>query len=452
VSGRVLHLNANLLNLGAFGGAWRAPESDPAAFADLRHYVGAARIAEDAGFAAVFLPDRPEFQEELRHRPVQALESTVLLGAIAASTTRIGLIGTASTTYNSPYNLARRFATLDRVSDGRAGWNIVTTGGDRAGRNFGGQPDLDHDGRYRRAEEFVDVVLKLWRSWDDDALVGDKDAARFVDPSRIHPPAHAGEHFAVAGALNIPRSAQGHPILVQAGASPAGTAFAARYADVIFSAAQTPEESREHRDRLRRLVTGAGRDPDQVILLPGLTTVIGGTEAEARARADELASLVPEQYAIERLAGTLGVDPELLDLDAQLPFDRLPPLEHAPAPRTFFALVTSLAARERMTVRDLLRRFGGGAGHRILVGAPEQIAADLEHWLHEGAADGFNLIPDVIPSGLAAFADHVVPELRRRGVLRSPDEAGPTLRDRYGLPFPARSEQTPDRSEEEVNA
>ncbi len=368
---------------------------------------------------------------------MNALESTVLLGAIAARTTQIGLIGTASTTYNEPYNVARRFATLDHLSHGRAGWNVVTTAGDVAARNFGRDAALDHASRYRRAAEFVDVVLRLWDSWDDDALVADVDAGVLVDLERVDSIDHEGEHFRVAGPLTLPRSPQGRPVIVQAGASADGTAFAARYAEVVFTAAQELEAAVAHATDLRRRAVAAGRDPDRIVILPGLVPVVGSTEAEARARLDALAALAPDGYAVGRLAHALGVPPELLEPDAQLPWSELPALDRVPSSETFFRIVTDVARRERLTVRELAARFGGGVGHRVVVGAPEQIADAMESWFHAGAADGFNLIPDAIPSGLRAFADHVVPELRRRGLVRRGYDAT-TLRGHYGLPVPVR--------------
>jgi FMN-dependent oxidoreductase (nitrilotriacetate monooxygenase family) len=439
-AGRRLHLNANLLHIGHFGGAWRAPGADPRAFLDVEHFVGAARIAEDAGFDAVFLADRPEVLDDVRTRPMNALDASVLLGAIAARTTRIGLIGTASTTYNEPYNVARRFATLDHISGGRAGWNVVTTAGDVAARNFGRDVALDHASRYLRAAEFVEVVRRLWDSWDDDALVADVEAGVLVDLERVEAIDHRGEHFQVAGPLTLPRSAQGQPVLVQAGASADGTAFAARHAEVVFSAAQTLEGSLAHAGRLRALAAAAGRDSDRIVLLPGLVPVVGSTEAEARARLEALADLAPAGYATGRLAHALGVAPELLELDAELPWSELPPPDAVPSSETFFRIVTDLARAERLTVRQLVARFGGGVGHRVVVGTPEQIADAMETWFQAGAADGFNLIADAIPSGLQAFADHVIPELRRRGLVRV--DAGPsTLRERYGLPVPARRDR-----------
>ncbi|MHA7204518.1 NtaA/DmoA family FMN-dependent monooxygenase, partial [Burkholderia pseudomallei] len=240
---RQLHLNVNILHSGFVPSAWRIDDADPRAFVDVSHYVRIARIAEAAKFDAVFLADNASIVDQIDFRPITALEPTIVLASIAAATARIGLIGTASTSYNEPFNLARRFASLDHVSGGRAGWNVVTTADAGSARNFGLDAAPDHAARYARAAEFVDVVKALWDSWDDDALVGDKASGRFVDTAKVRPIAHRGTHFRVHGPLNLPRPPQGHPVLVQAGGSADGRAFAARHAQAVFSASQSFDEA-----------------------------------------------------------------------------------------------------------------------------------------------------------------------------------------------------------------
>jgi FMN-dependent oxidoreductase (nitrilotriacetate monooxygenase family) len=433
MSGRHLHLNVNLLHSGVYPSAWRLAESRPDAFLDIDHFVRVARIAERGKLDAIFLADTPAINDRIDYRPFNALEPTVVLSAVATATSHIGLVATASTTYNEPYNLARRFGSLDLVSRGRAGWNVVTTADAAAGRNFGFAGASEHGARYARAREFTDLVHALWDSWEDDAFVGDKTSGRFIDTAKVHAVDHRGAHYTVAGPLTVPRSPQGRPVTFQAGGSEDGRELAAATADAVFSLAQTIEDGVAYARDLRTRAARYGRGPDALVILPGLATVIGSTEAEAQRRQDELWDLVPVEYSLARLAGTLRIDPARLDLDKPLP----DPLPLPPdANHTMFLGTLALARRDKLTVRQLLRALGGGVGHRIVVGTPEAIADDIEAWLRAGAADGFNLMPDVLPDGLETFVDAVVPILQRRGVFRH-DYAGATLRDHLGLARPA---------------
>ncbi len=429
---RQLHLNVNLLHSGVYPSAWRLPASRPDAFIDIGHFVRVARVAEAAKLDAIFLADTPAINDRIDHRPFNALDPTIVLASVAAATSHVGLIATASTSYNEPYNLARRFASLDRVSGGRVGWNVVTTADAAAGRNFGRDGAPDHADRYGRAREFTEVVHALWDSWEDDALVGDKVGGRFVDTGKVHPIRHRGPHYRVEGPLTVPRSPQGRPVTVQAGGSEDGRELAAATADAVFSLAQTIADGAAYAQDLRTRARRYGRAPDSIVVLPGLATVIGSTEAEARRRQDELWDLVPLEYGLARLAGTLQIPVERLVLDAPLP-DPLPLPPNAN--HTMFQGTVALARRGNLTVRQLLRALGGGVGHRILCGTPEAVADDIEAWFRAGAADGFNLMPDVLPDGLEIFADAVVPILRARGLFRT-DYAGATLRDHLGLPRP----------------
>jgi FMN-dependent oxidoreductase (nitrilotriacetate monooxygenase family) len=431
MSNRELHLNINILNAGFYGSSWRAPASDPGAFVDVQHYVRVAKIAEQAKFDAVFLADTPSFADRPEFRPYQALEPTIVLATIAAVTERIGLIGTASSTYNDPYNLARRFATLDLTSGGRVGWNVVTTADPSASRNFGFDDVTTHRERYARAAEFIEVTKALWDSWEDDALVGDKVTGQFIDTARVHPIQHAGKHFKVRGPLNVPRSPQGQPVLIQAGGSDDGRQLAALHAEAIFSVAQTEPDAIAFAQDIRARARRAGRH-DAIVFLPGLATMLASTDAEVKRREQELWELLPIEYGIARVAGLLQVDPARLHLDQPLPADLVFP-EHGM--QTFAAATLHVARKDGLTVRQLLRKLGGSTGHRLFVGTPEQMADDIERWFLSGAADGFNLMPDVLPDGLETFADHVVPLLRRKGIFRS-DYAGRTLRDHFGLARP----------------
>jgi FMN-dependent oxidoreductase (nitrilotriacetate monooxygenase family) len=429
-----LHLNAFLMSVGHHEAAWRLPESDPFAHTDVSHYQRLARIAERGKLDSLFLADSPVLWNSIGRRPAGALEPTVLLTALAGVTEHIGLIATASTTYNEPYNLARRFASIDHISGGRAGWNIVTTAGLDAARNFNLDELPAHRDRYERAAEFVEVSRKLWDSWQDDAPRGDKQTGVWGDDTRVHPPEHRGRYFRVAGALNLPRSPQGYPLLVQAGSSHDGKELAARYAEAVFTAQQTLIDAQAFYADLKDRARAFGRDPDTVKILPGIVPVIGSTEAEARRLDADLDELIRPEYALRQLAEQLRVAPEQLHLDRELPAD-LPAEDEIEGAKSRYTLVVNLARRERLTVRQLIGRLGGGRGHRTFAGTPEQVADAIEHWWDNGAADGFNIMPAVLPSGLTAFVDHVVPILQRRGLFRT-EYTGRTLRDNYGLPRP----------------
>jgi len=424
-----LHFNAFLMSCGHHEAAWRLPESDPFANLDLGHWTKLAQLAERGTFDSVFLADAPALWGNAAHRPGGALEPTLLLTALAGVTSHIGLIATASTTYNDPFNLARRFASLDHISGGRAGWNIVTTATQAAAQNFGLDEVPGHRERYQRAAEFVDVSVALWDSWEDGAEIGDKAAGRYVDPARIHPVDFAGEYFRVRGPLNVPRSPQGRPLLVQAGSSEDGREFAARYAEAVFTAQQTLADAQEFYADLKARARRLGRDPDQIKILPGLVPFVGSTEGEARALEQELDDLIVPEYGLMQLSRVLEIPESSLSLDGHLPesvYDR-PPVEGA---QSRYQLIVDLARRDNLTVRQLIGRLGGGRGHRTFAGTPEQIADTIQEWSEQGAADGFNVMPAALPSGLEAFTEHVIPLLRKRGLHRE-DYTATTLREHY---------------------
>ncbi|NYI04240.1 LLM class flavin-dependent oxidoreductase [Allostreptomyces psammosilenae] len=431
---RQLHLNAFLINAGHHEAAWRLPESDPVGSTGLEHHVRLARLAERGTFDSLFLADSPALHSDVGRRPSSILEPTVLLTALAAATTRIGLIATASTTYNEPFNLARRFASLDHVSGGRVGWNIVTTATLEAARNFGLDELPPHAERYARAAEFIEVSLKLWDSWEDGAIVADKAAGVWADQERVRAVDHRGRYFSVAGPLNVARSPQGHPLLVQAGSSEDGRALAARYAEAVFTAQQTVEEARSFYADVKHRARRLGRDDRGVKVLPGIVPVLGSTEAEAHERERLLDELVVPRYALAQLARTLRLPVERLELDGRLP-DDLPGEDQIEGAKSRYTLIVDLARRERLTVRQLIGRLGGGRGHHTFTGTPEQVADRIEEWFTTGAADGFNIMPPALPRDLELFVDHVVPVLRRRGLFRT-EYTGRTLRDHYGLPRP----------------
>jgi len=431
-----LHLNAFLMSTGHHEASWRLPESDPSYLStNIAYLQRLAQTAERGKIDSIFFADGPAQSRDVGRRPAGTLEPTVVLAAIAAVTQRIGLIATASTTYNDPYNLARRFASLDHISGGRVGWNVVTTAFVEAARNFGLDEQPSHHDRYERAAEFLEVSLKLWDSWEDDAEIGDKEAGVWGDSSRVHPIGHVGQYFSVAGALTTPRSPQAHPLLVQAGSSEDGKDLAARYAEAVFTAQQTLEDAQAFYTDLKRRAVEWGRDPGGVLVLPGIVPVIGATEAEAREKEDELDRLIKPEYARVQLAKTLRVDPDDLPLDRELPAD-LPSEDEIEGAKSRYTLIVNLARRERLTVRQLIGRLGGGRGHRTFSGTPVQVADAIQDWYDQGAADGFNIMPAVLPSGLEDFVDDVVPILVERGLFRSEYE-GTTLREHYGLARPA---------------
>ena len=429
-----LHLNAFLNGVGHHEAAWRLPESDPHANVDIEHYVTLAQIAERGKFDSIFFADSPVLMGDPERGPGGKLEPTVLLAAIARETYRIGLIATASTSYNEPYNLARRFASVDWVSNGRAGWNIVTTAGGDAARNFGLDDTPDHKLRYEKAAEFVDVSTKLWDSWDDDAVIADKPTAVHADSEKVRTIAHRGEFFSVDGPLNIPRSPQAYPLLVQAGSSEDGKNFAARYAEAVFTAQQTLQDGAAFYADVKERARQLGRDPDTVKILPGIVPVIGDTEEQARELDAELARLISPEYARRHLAARFKLPVEDLDLDSELP-DDLPTEDDIQGAKSRFTLIVTLARRERLTLRQLIERLGGGRGHRTFAGTAVQVADTIEEWFSAGAADGFNVMPAVLPSGLDRFVTEVVPILQGRSLFRT-EYTGTTLRAHYGLERP----------------
>ena len=431
---RRLRLNLFIYPGGHHEAAWRYHGSRPDRLLDIGLYQELARRAEAAKLDAVFLADGPSLPDNVRYASRFRLEPFTWLAAVAAVTSRIGLIATASTTYTEPYNLARLFASLDHLSRGRAGWNIVTTGAPQAAGNFGLDAHPVHAERYDRAREFVDVVTKLWDSWEDEALIADQASGVFADTDRIHPIDHEGRHLRVRGPLNTPRTPQGRPVYVQAGSSEDGRGFAARYAEAVFTAHQTLGSARDFYADLKRRAAALGRDPDRVLVLPGISPFIGSTEAEARALRDEFNELTQPEYSLQLLERLLGVRFDVADLDRPVPREAIDTGGERGA-SSRFQLIVDVIERERPTLRQLLHRLAGARGHWVVAGTPEQVADRIEEWFTGGAADGFNVMPPWLSGGFDVFADEVVPILRRRGLFRT-EYTGTTLRDHYGLPRP----------------
>lgn len=440
MTGRQLSLNAFVYPAGHHEAAWRHPSSGADRIFDVTYYQEIARTAEAGKLDAVFFADGPALQGDVAFNAVGRLEPITLLTAIATATERIGLIATASTTYYEPYNLARLFGSLDHISRGRAGWNVVTTGNDSAAANFGLAAHPSHAQRYARAAEFVDAVTALWDSWEDDAVLLDRSTGRYADRSKIHEIGFAGEHLRVRGPFNQPRPPQGRPVLVQAGASNDGRAFAARHAEAIFTAHQRLADAQAFYSDIRQHAARLGRRPDLVRILPGISPFIAGTETAARDLQREFDGLTVPEYGLRQLerltgepAGRLGH----LDLDQPVPPDLFADAgDVTDNSRSRLQVVAGIVERERPTVRGLLHRLAGARGHRVVAGTPEQIADTVEEWFTSGAADGFNVMPPSYPTGLEVFVENVVPILRSRGLFRE-EYTGTTLREHFGLPRPA---------------
>jgi FMN-dependent oxidoreductase (nitrilotriacetate monooxygenase family) len=439
-----MHLALFINPTGHHQASWRHPRADARAGVSFAHYRDLTQAAERACFDAVFLADN----QAVRAGPPEAVsrvaqyvanfEPLTLLSALAAVTERIGLIATASTSYNYPYQVARKFASIDHLSGGRAGWNIVTSGMAQEAFNFGRDEHYEHELRYERAAEFVDVCKGLWDSWEDDAFPRDVESAVFSDPKKLHVLAHEGAHFRVRGPLNVPRPPQGHPVLVQAGSSPTGIDFASRVAEMIFVTPQTLDEAQARYQEIKRRAAAHGRDPAAVKVMPGLAVIAAASDAEADREYEFLQSLLHADVAIN----VLSMKMNHVDLTGQ-PLDA--PLSDAVMPSgdsTYFRQWAEIGRRDGLTLRQLAFRASASLAGLAVRGSGERIADLMEEWFRNEAADGFNIQPAFLPGGLDDFIAHVVPVLRRRALTRS-DYEGRTLRDHFGLPRPAWRPQTP---------
>lgn len=429
-----LHLGAFMRPVSIHTGAWRYPGAWPDANFNLKHLTRLAQRLEAAKFDAFFMADHlavlnMPVEALKRSHTVTSFEPFTLLSALAGATERIGLVATASTTFDEPYHVARRFASLDHISEGRAGWNIVTTSNPDAALNFGLDDHMEHDERYVRAREFYDVVTGLWDSFADDAFVRDVASGIYLDPERMHALAHKGTYFSVRGPLNIARPVQGWPVIVQAGASEAGRQLAAETAEVIFAASSNLKAGQAFYADVKGRLDKLGRPRDHLKILPGAFVVVGDSVEEARAKRAKLDSLVHYDSAIASLSIALGHDASGFDPDGPLP-----EIPETNASRSARERVVELARRENLTVRQLAQRLGGYSG-LAFVGTPATIADQMEEWLMSEGSDGFNVMFPYLPGGLEDFTDRVVPELQRRGLFRR-DYEGTTLREHLGLPRP----------------
>ena len=432
-----MHLNLFIQSRGHHEASWRHPKASALPLTDIRYSQELAQKAEAGLFDSIFLADVLGLWNDVEKAPFNWIEPITTLAALATTTSRIGLIATASTTYTEPYNLARQFSSLDHISHGRAGWNIVTTWSHQAGGNYGGTGQVSHADRYERAEEFMAVVKGLWDSWGDDAVLDDRAGGRYARRELVRPINHVGPHYQVVGPLNLPRCPQGRPVFVQAGSSDAGRRFAARHAEAVFTAHLEKATAKAFYADLKALVAEEGRAADQVLVLPGFSPVIGSTQAEAHRFADELNDLADPEVGRKRLSGRFaGHDFSHLPLDKSLAPEDFPDPSTVEAARSRTEVIVGFVRRERPTLRQLLSKLAGARGHFTFAGTPEQVADLMQDWIVDGVSDGFNLMPPVLPEMLDVFIAEVVPLLQRRGLFRTA-YAGETLRAHFGLTRPA---------------
>ena len=431
---RQLKLGAFLWPTGHHIAAWRHPDAPADAGISFQHFVEVAHIAERGLFDMLFFADQAAIFQDSRENLGRTsylvrIEPFALLSALATVTQTIGLVCTATTTYDEPYHIARRFASLDLISGGRSGWNVVTSANPAEARNFNREAHVEHDERYRRAWEFVDVVKGLWDSWDDDAFVRDKQSGQYVDPDKMHVLDHAGKYFRVQGPLNVSRSPQGQPVIVQAGSSEAGKGLASGVADVVFTAHQTLANAQAFYNDIKSRADRHGRNPDHVKVMPGVFVTVGRSEQEAQEKYQKLQSLIDPRIALTHLSTFIKFDL------SKYPFDGpVPDLPESVTVSSRPAMLLKYAREENLTIRQLAIHIAGSRGHWNLVGTAAQIGDRLEEWFTKGGADGFNYMPPLLPGSLDDFATLVVPELQRRGLFRRQYE-GRTLRDNLGLPF-----------------
>jgi FMN-dependent oxidoreductase (nitrilotriacetate monooxygenase family) len=430
-SQRQLHFNAFLFGCGHHGAAWRRPGSPVDQLGNIAFYEQLAQSAERGLFDAVFFADGHSAGDP-REGPRWFLEPLTALAAMARATSRIGLVSTVSTTFYTPFHAARMLASLDHISAGRVGWNVVTSMFDAEARNHGLEAMPAHGERYSRAAEFIEVALRLWDSWADDALVMDR-AGAYGDPDKLQPLHHVGDHFRVEGPLTVPRPPQGRPVLFQAGASEQGRVLASRYAEGIYAVAYDLPSAQEYYADMKGRIAAVGRNPDKVAIMPGLVTYVGATEEEARRRQAEVDALLPTAQSLAQLGTFIGQDCTQWELDAPVP--SLPPAAEFTGPQGRYRTILRIIEAEKPTVRQLLGRLAAGGGHCTMLGTPEQIADQIELWFRSGAADGFNLMPPLLPESLHEFVDRVIPVLQRRGLFPSSYSAD-TLRGHLGLERP----------------
>ena len=435
-----MHIGAIVDPYGNHPAAWLVADAVPGAEVDIDHYVNVAKTAERGTLDFMFFADVPAIRDgnldAISRWPLYAaqFEPVTLLGALATATSQIGLAATASTSFWEPYNLARQFASLDHLSHGRVGWNVVTTSQPAASFNFSSAPRGGHADRYARAREFIDIVLGLWRSWDDDAFLRDHATARFFDPAQVQRLDYKGQYFSVRGPLNVPRTPQGQPVIIQAGGSEPGKELAAETAEMVFTAERTIERARTFYADLKGRLSKFGRSPESLKILSGLNVIVGRTRSEAEDKLAALSANIHPDVGRE----LISIDLDYVDLSA-LPIDS--PVPHSIIPceteggKSYLGAIQTLLQDDGVTLRQLYERYATGRGGNVVVGSPTDVADRMEEWFTTGAADGFMVGLSFLPSGMSDFVDLVIPELRRRGVFRT-GYGGSTLRDHLGLKRP----------------
>jgi alkanesulfonate monooxygenase len=432
----MMKLGMFMEGIGHHVAAWRDPDTDAHSKLDLEHYVEIARLAERGKFDMLFLADTnatfgaDDADVWVRLSSGSRLEPLTLLGALAAVTKNIGLVATMTTTYYEPFTIARFFSSLDHISKGRAGWNLVTSLAAAEALNFSHGAHASHADRYARAREFAQVVLGLWDSWEDGAIIGDKEAGFYFDAEKMHFLNHKGKNFQVRGPLMMQRSPQGHPVVVQAGQSEDGRDLAAETAEVIFTVQQDLAQAKAFYADIRKRAAAYGRSPDAVKVLPGVMVMVGKTKAEAEEKYERLQSLIHPEFGVKQLSSYFGMDLTKFPIDGPVPEPNYANAEHGR-----LKVMYELAQRENLTIRQLYKRVIGQRAHRTVCDTATGIADTLEHWFTEKACDGFNVLPVTFPGALADFVDQVVPELQRRGIFRKEYE-GKTLRENLGLTVP----------------
>jgi len=416
---------------------WRHPDAYVDAGSNIQRWIEFAKTLERGKLDMLFVADVigvPGVQnpESLRYAStVDKFEPFTLLAALSSVTHRLGLVATSATAYNEPYNVARTLASLDHLTGGRAGWNLVTGGSYEDAANFSQPVHAAHGDRYERGEEFVDVVRGLWDSYDHDAFPRDKASGRYVDPAKVHVLNHTGKYFSVKGPLSVGRPPQGYPVIVQAGTSEPARKLSARVADVVFTAQSSIDDAKAFYADVKGRMQQHGRHPDDLKVMPGVAMYIGGSQQEAEDKCEALNALIPIEVAVSRLSRMLGG----VDLSGYALDEPMPEVQGNAARMSTPLNYVRLARRDNLTLRQVAMRSAAGKDHWTLIGTPQTIADELERWFVEKAADGFNLLPPHVPGAINEFVDRVVPELQRRGLFRT-DYEGATLRENLGVPFP----------------
>lgn len=432
-STKKMNLGVFLAGTGHHVASWRHPRAKKDASMNFNYFKELAQTAEKGKFDLLFLADSLSINPKSHPNVMTRFEPFTILGALAQATTKIGLVATASTTYSEPFHIARQFASLDHLSEGRAGWNVVTSSIPDTAKNFSGTEHLEHSLRYDRADEFVDVVQGLWDSWEEEAFIRNQEAGVFFDPAKYHELNHTGNHFQVRGPLNVERTPQGQPVIVQAGSSKDGMALAAKYAEIIFTAQNNKEAAQTFYADIKKQVQENGRNSDDVKVLPGIFPIIGATVEEANQKYQELQDLIQPEVGLSILSTALGgFDLSDYPLDGPLPEINV---EHSNAVKSRAQLIIDMAKRDELTIRQLYQYVAGSRGHHIFVGTPSQLADKLEEWFKDEACDGFNVMPPLLPEGLDQFVQDVVPILQERGLFRHEYDA-PTLRGNLGIEEP----------------